>query len=134
MEDKLRLILKNGPLQPNIPILLTYCLSSGSSTYVPMIKFSKGTNTYIHSRDRSKFWSKMKTSKSQGLLLSCTKINSSSWQINAVKIFRFVTLNSNTNGYLVVQVCPLGDDQRRVPRCRWAGPGGRRELLMESAT
>ena len=23
----------------------------------------------------------------------------------------------------MVQVCPLGDDQRRVPRCRWAGPG-----------
>ena len=38
---------------------------------------------YIHSRDRSKFWSKMKTRKSQGLLVSCTQVNSSNWQIIA---------------------------------------------------
>ena len=38
---------------------------------------------YIHSRAHSKFWSKSKTRKSQGLLLSCTQVNSSLWQIIA---------------------------------------------------
>ena len=38
---------------------------------------------YIHTRDWSKFWSEMKTRKSQGLLLSCTQVNSSFWQIIA---------------------------------------------------
>ena len=37
---------------------------------------------YVHFRDHSKFWSKIKTNKSQGLLLGCTQVNSSSWQIN----------------------------------------------------
>ena len=38
---------------------------------------------YIHSSDFSKFWAKKKTRKSQGLLVTCTQVNSSNWQIIA---------------------------------------------------
>ena len=78
-------------LEYNSAVSLTFsCFDFGSFRNVKKMGLNHHLSTYfelkgyyIHSRDNSKFWSKTKTSKSRELLLSCTQVNSSSWQINA---------------------------------------------------